>query len=286
MGSKLDKIRIFFEEWFALVVSLLRIILLSDKHANVPEPANKEREIIIFGNGPSFKDLIDNHSDFWMDKDRLMVNYSVCSDYFDIVKPDHYLIADPGFWLNKDKEERVFGALRDKTTWDLNLFMPAVSFKSKSWQKMIAANKHIKVYVHNTTPVEGPEFFTRWAYNKGYGVPRPHNVLIPSLIISLRMNYKRIYLSGAEHSWIRDLGISYDNRVIMNFSHFYDNGKPDKKEMAQYAAVPLFQVLYHQYIIFKSYMQIEKYAKDREQKIINITPGSYIDAFERENIKL
>lgn len=285
MNISLDKVRIFFEEWFAFIVSLLRILLLSDKHATVPQ-SSSEREIIIFGNGPSFKDLIDNHSDFWMDKDRLMVNYSVCSDYFDIVKPDLYLIADPGFWLNKDKEKRVFGSLRDKTTWSLNLFMPAVSFKHKSWQKIIAGNKNIKVFVHNTTPVEGPSFFTRWAYNKGYGVPRPHNVLIPSLMVSLRMNYKQIYLSGAEHSWIRDLGISNDNRVIMNFSHFYDNGKPDKKEMAQYAAVPLFQVLYHQYIIFKSYMQIETFAKERGQEIINITPGSYIDAFQRKSIEL
>lgn len=286
MGSTLDRIKLFAEEWVSVVISLLRILLLAKKGTHVPELKNKNREIIIFGNGPSFKDLIDNHPDFWMEKERLMVNYSVCSDYFDIVKPEHYLIADPGFWLNKDKEERVFGNLRDKTTWPLNLYMPNVSFKSKNWQKMIENNKNIRVFVHNTVPVEGPSFFTRWAYSKGYGVPRPHNVLIPSLMISLRMNFKKIYLSGAEHSWIRDLGISDDNRVIMNFSHFYDHGKPDKKEMAQYAAVPLFQVLYHQYIIFKSYINIEEYAKQRQQKIINITPGSYIDAFDREKIEL
>lgn len=278
MSSKRDLLKSFSEKWFGFFVSLIRILFLGKKNIATPERSSGNDSIIIFGNGPSFKNMIEEHADFWVDKSRLMVNFSACSDYFEVVKPDYYLVADPVFWLHKDKEKKLFDALTEKTNWDLVLFMPADAFKSAHWQSVIRKNKHIRVFPHNTIPVEGPAWFCSWAFRKGLGVPRPHNVLIPALMAALRMGFKKSYLSGAEHSWIHDIGISDDNRVIMNFTHFYDNGKTDK---TQYANYPLYQILYHQYIIFKMYREIEDVSKRWNSKIYNTTPGSFIDAFER-----
>lgn len=281
MSSKRDKLKSFSEEWFGFFVSLIRILFLGKKNIPTSGRQKDSHSIIIFGNGPSFKDMIENQTDFWVDKSRLMVNFSACSSYFEVVKPNYYLVADPVFWLHKDKEEKLFHALTNKTDWDLILFMPADAFKSMHWQREIKKNKHIRVYPHNTIPIEGPDWFCDWAFRKGLGVPRPHNVLIPALMVALRMGFSQIYLSGAEHSWIHDIGISDDNRVIMNFTHFYDNGKTNKTDQTQYASYPLYQILYHQYIIFKMYREIEAVSKRWGLKIYNTTPGSFIDAFER-----
>lgn len=281
MSSKRDLLKSFSEKWFGFFVSIIRILLLGKKNIPTPERDNGNDSIIIFGNGPSFKNMIEEHADFWVDKSRLMVNFSACSGYFEVVKPDYYLVADPVFWLHKDKEQKLFNALVSKTDWELILFMPADAFKSKNWQSLVRKNKHIRVFPHNTIPVEGPDWFCSWAFRKGLGVPRPHNVLIPALMTALRMGFKNIYLSGAEHSWIHDIGISDDNRVIMNFTHFYDNGKTEQTDKTQYASYPLYQILYHQYIIFKMYRVIEDVSKKWNSKIYNTTPGSFIDAFER-----
>ncbi|MGL4993648.1 MAG: hypothetical protein ACRC6R_05925 [Bacteroidales bacterium] len=284
MSTKQDILKKQAIELVDTLFSLLRIALFSRLKPSLPKTEKISEEIIILGNGPSFKDLIDQESEFWQSRERLMVNFSACSEWFDLVKPQNYLIADPLFWESEEKCERLFGALSMKCKWPMNLFMPTKAYKSQRWQKIIADNKMISLHPHNTTPVEGLGCFTKLAYSKGWGVPRPHNVLIPSIAIALRMNYKKIYLAGAEHSWVHDVGISDQNKVIMNFKHFYDNGKPDTKEMAQYAEVPFYQFLYHQYIVFRAYFQLRDFADKLQSKVINITPGSFIDAFERMKI--
>ncbi|MGL4410706.1 MAG: hypothetical protein ACRCTF_00995 [Bacteroidales bacterium] len=284
MSSKQDILKKRATAVVDTLFSLLRIALFSRLKPSLPQRETESDEIIILGNGPSFKSLIEEKREFWQGRSRLMVNFSACSEWFEVVKPQNYLVADPLFWESTDKCERLFGALSSKCEWEMNLFMPVKAFKNRRWQEIIASNHNIKLHPHNTTPVEGLECFTKLAYNKGWGVPRPHNVLIPSIAITIRMRYKKIYLAGAEHSWVNDVGISDDNRVVMNFKHFYDNGKPDAKEMAQYAEVPFYQFLYHQFIVFRAYFQLRDYAKSEECKVINITPGSFIDAFERLKI--
>ena len=50
---------------------------------------------------------------------------------------------------------------------------------------------------------------------------------------------------------------------------------------AEYANIHLHEVLYSMYVAFRSYFVIRDYAERIGCKIINITPGSFIDAFER-----
>lgn len=264
--------------------SLLRILLFSRLRLALPPREAKGRELIILGNGPSFKELIEEHRDFWTNRSCLMVNFSGCSDWFEVVRPRYYLVADPLFWEDAEKCERLFGALAEKCSWPMALFMPVKAFKLRRWQELVADNPHLTIYPHNTVPVEGCTSFTHYAYAKGWGVPRPHNVLIPSIAVGVRMGFEQIYLAGAEHSWVHDVGISEENRVVMNFRHFYDQGKPDAREMAQYAEVPFYQFLYHQYVVFRAYFQLRDFAGVMKCRIRNITPGSFIDAFERQKL--
>ena len=56
---------------------------------------------------------------------------------------------------------------------------------------MLAGNRNIRLCIYNTTPIEGVQGFCNWVFAKGWGVPRPHNVLIPSIAIGLRLPFKK-----------------------------------------------------------------------------------------------
>ena len=43
----------------------------------------------------------------------------------------------------------------------------------------------------------------------------------------------------------------------------------------------LHTILYHMHVAFKAYFTLRDYAASLGKEIINITPGSYIDAFPR-----
>ena len=157
------------------------------------------------------------------------------------------------------------------------------ALKNKEWQPLLAGNPHIKLYIYNTTPIEGFQVFCNWIFRKGWGVPRPHNVLIPSIAMGLRLPFKKIYLAGADHSWLPEITVTDDNVVLMHQKHFYDQNKSQAETVKQenLNSARLHIILYHMHVAFKSYFILEAYARRLGKEIINVTPGSYIDAFKR-----
>ena len=168
----------------------------------------------------------------------------------------------------------------------MSLFIPARALKNKEWQPMLASNRNIRLCIYNTTPIEGVQGFCNWVFAKGWGVPRPHNVLIPSIAIGLRLPFKKIYLAGADHSWLPEITLTDDNVVLMHQKHFYDQNKSQAATVTQenLHSARLYTILYHMYVAFKSYFVLEAYARRLGKEVINVTPGSYIDAFKRMKV--
>ena len=101
-------------------------------------------------------------------------------------------------------------------------------------------------------------------------------------MLAFRLGFKKIYLAGADHSWLPQLSVDDNNRVITRQPHFYKDSEQHNKQVdAEYANIHLHEVLYSMYVAFRSYFVIRDYAERIGCKIINITPGSFIDAFER-----
>jgi len=170
--------------------------------------------------------------------------------------------------------------------WPMCLFIPVRAYKNKDWQPMLAANPHIKVYAYNTTPIEGFQNICDFIFDRGWGVPRPHNVLIPSIAVGLRLPFKKIYLAGADHSWLPEITVTDDNEVLMHQKHFYDQNQSQaaKVQKEDLNSAHLYTILYHMYVAFKSYFVLDAYARKKGKEVINVTPGSYIDAFRRMKI--
>lgn len=116
-------------------------------------------------------------------------------------------------------------------------------------------------------------------------MPRPHNVIIPSLMCGIWMGYKNIGLLGAEHSWLPTITVNDNNQVLLNHQHFYDDGaKVNVMTYEGRRTRKLHEVLEKFYFSFRSYWIIQSFAEKQGVKITNFTPNSYIDAFPKQKL--
>lgn len=272
-------VQTFFTALWQTWLSVVKILLQS-RRVKSPLETDGCDQVVVLGNGPSLRPFIENKRRFFDGKALLAVNYAVLSDYYTELKPRYYVVADPAFFSNPDHCNKLFDALAAKTFWNLELYLSGHARKSLLWQSKLADNPHIRVHYFNMTPVEGFRWFTHLAFRKGWGTPRPRNVLIPSIMMALRMPFHTIYVAGADHSWLKEIWVNEDNVVLEDLNHFYD-----KKGSERYVSDKhLHDLLLSMHIAFKSYHIIEDYARSIGKKIYNVTEGSFIDAFTRKKI--
>ena len=266
-------------------MSIAKIALLSGEHVTVPR-ADAGARMVILGNGPSLNETIAQSSDFLMQHHRLAVNFAANAPAFTTLQPTHYVLADPHFFhaINEPNVARLWLAL-SQVDWAMNLFVPVNVSLPPDVAGIIAGNACLRLHRYNLTPVEGAEWLENWAFKHLLGMPRPRNVLIPSIMIAIACGYRTIYIAGADHSWTRTLSVDDENNVVSIQPHFY---KEDEKEVqrvnTEYMQYPLHQILYSFYVAFRSYHTIARYAGHLGVDIFNITPGSFIDAFPRKKV--
>ena len=90
----MEKALVLAEKMWQTLLSIVKIVLKS-RRASVQKPSQPGRDLVVLGNGPSLRPLIENHRDFLLDKDLLAVNYAVLSEYYTQLRPAYYLVADP-----------------------------------------------------------------------------------------------------------------------------------------------------------------------------------------------
>lgn len=244
--------------------------------------SNGGDSIIIMGNGPSLKEMIDNRLDALMSMPRMAVNFAANADDFDILLPQHYLLADPHFFEAAQSDPNVVKLWKNlaKVDWDMTLHVPVRAKLPDAFSRNLPTN--IKLERFNMTPGEGFDFFIHPLYERGLAMPRPRNVLVPAMMQAMAAGYRRIYLTGADHTWIHDLYVDDLNRVVSVQPHFYDDNKEELDRVAQtYAGLHLHDVLGSFVVALRSYHQIKNYADKIGCEIYNATPGSLIDAFPR-----
>ena len=113
-------------------------------------------------------------------------------------------------------------------------------------------------------------------------MPRPRNVLIPSIMAGIRLGYRRIVIVGADHTWTRTLSVDEQNRVISIQPHFYkDNNAEHERVASVYEGLRLHDVLGSMTITFRSYHHIADYAAHIGVEILNASAETFIDAFPR-----
>lgn len=257
------------------------------------------KSCIILGNGPSLKSFL-NLNITWENFDLLCVNYFPKTAEFEMLKPRYYVITSPNYYipdyyamdngnLIKDRLDTI-KALNDRTTWPLFFFIPYEAKGYPDWQKLVT-NKQISIIYFNNTPVEGFQSVNFLLYKKKLGLPRPHNVMIPSIYLAILLNYEKVYLTGTDHSWLKEIFVTPDNDVLLSQKHYYDQqvmndssdlNKPTPKPMHKgYKSEhrKLHEVLDKFQLSFAAYWELNAFAGKQNVNITNLVPDSYIDAF-------
>ena len=276
---------------------LLKIMLMSKKPQILAQP--KTEDLLILGNGPSLGQDKEKLLKMAETRDVVGVNFFAATEEFLEFKPDYHVIVSHQFWGTDENQrwdqdrKQIFKTMVDIVDWELNLFVPIIARKSPEWVKHMSQNSNIKLNYFNTTPLDDYPLFFRKKLKKFKACPRPHNVLVPSILMGINLGYKRVYIAGAEHSWIPELFVTQDNVVMCAQKHFYsdqfkemnstllmDNAKPFYFENSL-KTKKLHEVLQKFLYAFKSYWFLKEYAEAEGVKIYNLTVGSYIDAFEK-----
>ncbi len=274
------------------ITSLLRIIVFTKiiKGFN-RNNYSKLSDIVVIGNGPSLNKMISEKTEFLNNKDLICVNFFPSSEYFFKLKPLYLIVGAPDFWLERVRPE--LENLRNdlyknllKVNWTLVFYIPVQAKKFTLWHKLTAQNSFIKIHYYNVTPIHGYSWFRNFCYKRNIGLPRPHNILNPAIMMSIIMNYTNIYLWGAEHSWLQTIFVDEDNIAYLTQQHFYSKGtvKPLPMQKNVNEDRKLHEMLYKFVYTFEGYFLIREFSEKNGSNIWNCTPGSFIDAFKRLKI--
>jgi hypothetical protein len=241
------------------------------------------------------KETLATESEWIHFYDLLAVNNAASHEQFELLKPRFYLLnAVTYFQPDEDLNELYIGFNRDlyknlhsKTTWKMTLLVPFRAKKSVAFQQLLASNPNLDAAYFNQTPIEGLPFWSHWGYRKGWGMPRPHNVLIPCIMVGIRLGYRHIALVGADHSWLSDLSVNESNEALLRHVHYYDTegSKPMKMEDRIQQPRKLHEIIHKFYLSFEGYWLIKKFAERHRIRIVNASKTSMIDAFDRKSLK-
>lgn len=242
---------------------------------------NKDAECFIMGNGSSLKKVLNEQIEIFESKDIFTVNLFFETVFFQELKPSGHIIADEGFWKGTD-DARILGIQKDfiknllLVYWDMKLFIPYEGYKQISGS--LKSNPHLNFIPYNRTPVTGYKKITHFLYRMNLGMPKPTNVLNAAIFLGLNLGYKKIYLYGADHSWISDLFVDDENNICCYENHFYDETRKFSKMPKGSLSIGLKSIVE----ALESYRLLDIYAKQIGAAVINKTTGSFVDEFDRE----
>lgn len=275
-------------------LSALRILLQSN-FSGIIKSSEQAKPLLILGNGPSLNETLQTGLAHLGHYDLLAVNNAANHEQYAQLQPKYYLLnavtyfqADSElneFYIQTNKD--IYKSMQLKTHWKLLLLVPFRAKKSVAFNHLLSANANIEPLYFNQTPVEGLSFWSHLWYDWGWGMPRPHNVLIPGIMVGIQLGYKNIALVGADHSWLTDLSVNDKNEALLRHVHYYDTEGTQPMKVEDRIAKPrkLHEIIHKFYLSFRGYWQIESYAKKRGVRIVNASKVSMIDAFERSELK-
>ncbi|WP_304510765.1 hypothetical protein [Duncaniella muris] len=277
-----EKLSVFGARLGTSVKSLAKVALLGRRPGVKPSPmAADGKPLIILGNGPSLRALIDSRGEQLCGATTMALNFAANAEEFPMLRPDFYLLADPHFFEGRESDPNVrkmFERFNSLVDWPMTLYIPT----SQKASGLKITNRNISIERFNFIGAEGFGWLERWLYGTGLAMPRPRNVLVPALMTAMLAGFRTIYLTGADHGWLSTLGVTEENTVVNFQPHFYkDNDEEHSRVASVYSKVRLHDVLLSFYLAFRSYHLVEAYAKSCGITVVNSTPGSFIDAFDR-----
>lgn len=268
---------------------LIKLCRQEDMRNHIPHVANQEC-IYILANGPSLNqsltDIINNKR--YLTDCMMSMNFFSNDERYEIIKPKYHVISDPMFYDAPGHEERVadfFVNINAKTTWPITLFVPYRFWKDKKWLGKFSNQNISLIPFHQITP-SCDCFFLSWLARHGLMGADYGSVLHHAIYISLLIGYKVIFLYGADHTFFDGLCVNDKNQVCRQTNHFYEQNAQVEPIYHTYTGVKTAYTMSHflsEYArIFMGHEMLRRIASCFNAEILNGTPGSMIDAYDRQ----
>ncbi len=275
------------------IYSLLLILKFQVKPTKI-ERESKISEIFILGNGPSLMEQLDNFKKELIKKDILVVNEFCLSDDFEVFKPKYYLVVDQAYLKDFNISERflkiqqkMLEVFLKKVDWNMTIFIPSIAENKIKWTNLGNSNQNINIIFININTVNGFDKIKYFLYSKNMGMPRVQNVLVASIFLAINMNYKNIFLLGADHSMHKDIAVNRNSELCIAMQHFnhVDSLKPFYSDYLEENILNIDQFFFMWSLTFKGYHELKKYAKKCNVGIYNTSINSFIDAFPKIDLE-
>lgn len=240
-----------------------------------------KNELVIIANGPSVtnsREKILSH----LNADYMCVNlFPIKNELFWSIKPRYFCAIDNCFFdfngTRANDVKELKSVINERIDWQ----MIFIHYQN---QQLGIENSHIlERYINrNYYPYLNKGFSNR-AFNNNYMSYSMINVAIAALYSGILMGYKKIHIYGIDMTFFKDFFVDENNHVIVYEKHFYGDKIVDYTELyEEIREKGILRVFETNSEAFRGFKQIRYYADLNNCKIINHTPGSYVDAFERK----
>ncbi|MBO7537959.1 MAG: DUF115 domain-containing protein [Prevotella sp.] len=280
------------------LIELIKCQRANFQQSPLPQVKHNSDKIIIIGNGPSLNTSIDLYLNEIKGNDRIAVNFFASSDYYELLKPNFYVFADPAFFYIPENQrhsiEFLFYNILTKTNWPLQIIIP-LSAKGAPSIIHLHENNNIKIdYYFDGNQKYATKKMSRFeAWNYNYIAPPVQNVLNLALYLAIYWQYNEIYLIGADSSFLEDIYVDQTTNEIFTIdTHFYkrervykDKDLFDRIKGRNRSNRTMHDLIYKHGKMFEYYYDLKKYAEYRGVKVYNASEYSWINVFERKKIK-
>lgn len=245
--------------------------------------------LAVLANGPSLKEVLKriHTSGEFENVEFSVMNFFACTPDFKKLKPKFYCLVDPMFCIDThhiDNVRKTFKALQDDVDWEMTLYIPSYYRMSRFLSFSGIDNPKIKIVVLNSSLYLGsnPDIF-RWLYRKGLTIPR-NTVAQTCIYTGINNGFENIRLYGMEHTFFHSLTLNNENRLCWVEEHFYDDKRSLKPILKNSNGenYKISEYLAQKANLFKVHDMLSYYAKSVGCHIVNCTPITLIDSYERE----
>lgn len=269
------------------ILQFIRTIYVKPLYKLKKEDGN----IHILGNGPS--SLKSFYNKYKVIDEVIVCNFFLKNQDFLKIKPKYYIIIDSYFYDYKNNEKlKEFYEKLNNVDWDMNLILLG-HIEKEMKSKVPISNSKINILKLKYSPLEMVNKYVYKLYSLNLATPKFQNVIISSIYISLNLGFKNLFLHGVESNSINNFKIDENNNILLEENHSYGksviNLTDEKGEMPKHLGLfkkgEFYKRLKCEVDMFYNYFILERYSIYLKAKIVNCTPGSYIDAFEKKNYK-
>jgi len=224
------------------------------------------KRCFVIGTGPSLE-----KQDIQLLKDEhvFVVNQFYKHESFSDLKKVYYCFADPAFFSEHyefEVRKKLFEELIQQNPRPL-FFVPVRAMEFFKCCEFL--NENIVFYFSAKGALADKKQFT---FDLEHEIPGVQNVLQLCLIIAMYMGFSEIYILGAEHDWL-------SHRKSAG-KHFYKKSSLTGKGIYPFAKISYRYMLECVLRLWKGYEHLLWYANQKNIRIMNATPESFLDVFE------